>query len=258
MPGGDVVTGKKLVIVHGVQSGDDISAVQGPTKMAEELESFLDGRAEFTAEFPAYESLNEEHQEIFRTISKLLLSRISRPVGMVFDKLVDVVGDVYVYERGGAGKEIRSLIRNSIERNRNCILIAHSLGSVVCFDILNNMMKEGAFKNKTRDKWPVRSFITFGSPLALDMFRKRRVIAAHGGKDLFHWYNYSDRNDPVISGHVFGKAFIQNDLMRDTYKESGERLRVHDRQVDTGFHLLSHVNYWQNEHIIMRIADQLS
>ena len=248
--------GNKLVIVHGVQKGDDLSAVKGPQQTADALREYIAGRADFEAAFPAYEHLNEEAQSSLRTINKLVLSRLSAPVAKIFDALIDIVGDVFVYKNGRRAKEIRALVRKEIDDKPNCVLIGHSLGSVVCFDILMEMMNEDAFKDEDKNEWPIRSLITFGSPLALKMFKNQRELIPHGSQTSFHWYNYSDRNDPVVSGNIFGNIFQQNNLMRDTYLDPNGKMRIHDRQVETGFHLLSHINYWRQQHIIMRIADQ--
>ena len=72
--------GNNLVIVHGVQKGDDLSAVRGPEQMANALREYVAERAEFDAAFPAYEHLNDEAQSSLRTISKLILSRLLAPV----------------------------------------------------------------------------------------------------------------------------------------------------------------------------------
>lgn len=248
----------KLVIVHGVQTGSDEDAVKGPKQMANAIERYIDGRVEFTSSFPAYEELNDEAQAVFRKISDLIIKGLKSPVGKVFDSLVDLVGDVFVYRDEAGGAAIRALVRQTIDQNPNCVLVGHSLGSVVCFDILLEMMQQGLFKNKNRSEWPVKSLVTFGSPLALGMFKSDRALIAHGGTDPIHWYNYSDRNDPVISGRVFGSSFEQNNMMRDTYVDPNGQFRIHDRQVETGFHLLAHINYWKQKNIIMRIADQLS
>lgn len=247
----------KLVIVHGVQTGNNDEAIKGPQKMSQALERYVNGSTEFTSAFPAYEDINDDTQATFRTISELILKALKNPVTRVFDTLVDLVGDVFVYRNDSGGESIRSHVRNIIENNPNCILVGHSLGSVVCFDILTEMMKEGQFRDLERKGWPIKSMITFGSPLALDLFKNDRELENHGGSDPFHWYNYSDRNDPVISGRIFGSSFEQNNLLRDTYVASDDSFRIHDRQVETGFHLLAHINYWQQKHIIMRLGQEL-
>lgn len=247
----------KLVIVHGVQTGSNEDAVKGPKQMARALQHFVGDRLQFETAFPAYENLNDEALDSFRTIGKLIMKALKSPMSSVLDTLVDLVGDVFVYRNGNAGEAIRAQVRQTIQANPGCVLVGHSLGSVVCFDILMDMMQEENFKEKERDNWPVQSLITFGSPLALDMFKNYRDLIPHDGIQPFHWYSYADRNDPVVSGRIFGKAFEQNRLMRDTYLDPGDQFRIHDRQVETGFHLLAHINYWQQKYIIMRLAQQL-
>jgi len=248
----------RMAFVHGVQTGSDDDATKGPRKMAEALARYVYNRSTFNAVFPAYEDINDETLDTVRSISKLIMKALKSPVPRVFDSLVDLVGDVFIYRNDEKGRVIRDHVRNIIENNPSCILVGHSLGSVVCFDILMEMFSEGLFHNRDKDQWPVRSFISFGSPLALAMFKSDRELIPHGGNAPFHWYNYSDRNDPVISGRIFGSSFEQNNLMRDTYLSADDSTRIHDRVVETGFHLLAHVNYWQQKHIIMRLGQQLS
>ena len=247
-----------VVIVHGVQTGDDLSAVGGPKKMEQTLTSFVANRAEFSVAYPAYEHLNEEAQSSIKLINKLILSRLNKPAEMVVDKLIDIVGDVYGYEKTGVGEKIRDFVRAEIEKHPNCILLGHSLGSVVSFDILMDMFGEGLFKGKKITEWPVRSFITFGSPLALDMFSKKRQLLNHEGNETFYWFNYSDRNDPVISGNIFGNEFKSNNMLRDAYQDPSGNTLIEDYQVETGFHLLSHVNYWDQDQIIAQIANNFA
>lgn len=248
----------KLVIVHGVQTGDDEDSIKGPKKMSSALKGFVDGGLAFSTDYPAYEKLNDEAQEKFRTISKLILRALKTPVSGVFDSLVDLVGDVFVYLDNEDGQEIRKHVRATIENNPNCVLVGHSLGSVVCFDIIMELANEGFFTDKPIDEWPVKSLITFGSPLNLSLFGENRQLLPHGGNGVFQWYNYSDRNDPVISGNIFGKAFQENRLMRESYETFPDQYHIHDRQVETGFHVLAHINYWKNKYIVRRLAQQLS
>lgn len=248
----------KLVIVHGVQTGNNEDAIKGPKQMARALKRYVGDQLEFKAAFPAYEDLNDEAQEKFRTVGKLLMKALKVPATRVLDTFVDLVADVFVYRNDDAGDAIRAQVRQTIQANPGCVLAGHSLGSVVCFDIVMDMMQEGLFDNKDRDNWPVKSLVTFGSPLALDMFKNYRELIPHNGIQPFHWYTYADRNDPVVSGSIFGKPFEQNRLMRDAYVDLTDQFRIHDRQLETGFHLLSHINYWQQKHLIMRLAQQLS
>lgn len=247
----------KIIIIHGVQTGDNSSAINGPQKMEKALTGYIDGRAELSVAYPAYESINDETIKSISIINDLILSRLNKAASTVADGLLEIVGDVYNYNYSDVGKSIRDYVRAEIEDNPNCILVGHSLGSVICFDIIADMMRENRFKDLDRANWPIKSLITFGSPLALSMFRNTRNIAPNNGNDIFNWFNYSDRNDPVVSGNIFGSEFEENHLMYDTYKDPNQMYHIHDRQIETGFHLLSHVNYWQNQHIIARIADQL-
>jgi hypothetical protein len=247
-----------LVIVHGVQTGDDEDAIAGPKKMDSALRNLVSDRFEFSSDFPAYEQLNDDSLEKLQKISKLILTALESPVSGVFGQLVDLVGDVFVYIDDAGGAAIRDHVRKVVEKNPGCVLAGHSLGSVVCFDIVAELMNEGLFADKPREDWPVKSLITFGSPLALDMFSDNRQLVQHDGHEAFQWYNYVDRHDPIVSGNIFGSAFKENRLMRSAYNATGNQYHVHDRQIETGFHLLAHTHYWKNKYIINRLAQQMA
>ena len=53
-------------------------------------------------------------------------------------------------------------------------------------------------------------------------------------------------------------AFEENRLMWECYELFPDQYHIHDRQVETGFHVLAHIHYWKNKYIIRRLAQQLS
>ncbi len=255
------MTKNKIVVVHGVQTGDDNDAEKGPRRLLEELGALVGTSRKFDGFTPSYESFNDSHTENMRDISKWILKAIGSPLGSVISPLIDLVGDVFIYKNSEKAKQIRAIIGQSIDEaigsENGCILVGHSLGSVVCFDILMEYIKNGDFANKNREEWPIKAMITFGSPLSIPMFKRNRNLELFNGSQPFHWYNYSDREDPVVSGNIFGSEFTSNQLMRDVYAHPDNSVHIHDRQVDTGFHLLAHINYWQQQHIILRLASLL-
>jgi hypothetical protein len=50
--------------------------------------------------------------------------------------------------------------------------VAHSLGSIYAFDVLNSLIGDGEhFDPGSRKTWPIQGLLTLGSPIGLDMFK---------------------------------------------------------------------------------------
>jgi hypothetical protein len=81
--------------------------------------------------------------------------------GEVAQKALDLLGDVPLY-LGPQGFRIRNLVATVVAKHPNCVLVGHSLGSVILYDILRQAQDRDAFTSL-----PVSSFITLGSPLSL-------------------------------------------------------------------------------------------
>jgi len=257
----------KMIYIHGVQAGDNKSAIEGPTRMEKSVRNLIkelpeEFKFDYDQAMPAYEDINDNGTgSKVRNISRLIFQSMANPLAAAaFDGFMDLVGDVFIYQYSNDAEKIREVVNRDIGSNNNCVLAAHSLGSVIAFDIINERMKSGEFKDKHVDEWPIRSLVTFGSPLRLKLFRESRHISHHHGKkdSVFHWFNYLDRDDPIVSGNVFGQGITSDDPMSDCYPEAEDRgWHIHDRPINTGAHLYSHINYWEKEKISRRVMDQV-
>jgi hypothetical protein len=101
-------------------------------------------------------------------------------------------------------KLIRSRVREQLPANS--VVVAHSLGSVIAFDILREDVEQGKYSSADRNNWPFHSLITFGSPLNLKMFfrdnesnRDKKFSKDFGA--WFYWYNFSGKANK-ISAHI--------------------------------------------------------
>jgi hypothetical protein len=93
--------------------------------------------------------------------------------------------DVYVYlTKGNVQRKIDEIVRASIS-NDPCVIVAHSLGSVVAYHILKEL--DGP-QNIT--------FITVGSPLGIRTIRKHLGVLKMPAR-VRHWYNAMDEKDIV-------------------------------------------------------------
>lgn len=249
------MTAKRTVIVHGVQTGTDEDAIKGPKVMAQLIASLVADRFPLRTEYPTYEGISDDTLARFKEASRLLVDSLTLgTLGVSAAKLVDLIGDVFLYNFTEKSREIRSHIRQTLDTDQCHVLAGHSLGSVVCFDIVNDLIKEGKFQGP-RSTWPVQYLVTFGSPLSLRMFLNSRSLTELGEEKRLFWYNYFDRSDPVPAGTIFGTPRREFESIRKNFRdEEVDSWHIFDNVVDTGFNLLSHVNYWGNGDIGTRIA----
>ena len=110
-----------------------------------------------------------------------------------------VIRDVYLYTtRAGVRDAIDSIIRPFLNETP-CVVIGHSLGSVVAYNVLRN------------DPRPlkVQSYVTVGSPLAIRAIRDQlRPIGFPAPAKA--WYNAYDPKDVVALYPLDGTNFPVN------------------------------------------------
>lgn len=191
-------------------------------------------------------------------IKKLLLDKVNRGLDKIFFKKYGVVdfekyADLFVkktykdldfyYNRecvvpGYRGLKAKDAIRARLAdvlnkyRNRKILLIAHSMGSIVSYDVLT----------QTTPDIKIHLFLTVGSPLGMpviikkilseqgdDSKRKRQIASP---ENIEHkWYNYSDLSDPVALIYNLADDYKKNSkgigpediIVYNNYKYNGER-----------------------------------
>jgi len=258
---------RTVLTVHGVQTGDNSDQQQ-----QEQIRALIDSRLggiplNFQTEMFRYEDINDDAQALYQKLIKLI---VSTPTGgYLAQQALDLLGDVVTaYRDTGTAADIRDSLRETIidifDAGNPCYLVAHSLGTIYAFDVVNDLMKErGYFDRASRRTWPVQGMVTMGSPIGLDMFqsaRRAQLSELGAGDKWFRWLNYWDRTDPVVSGKIFGaqqRGFEIAEHYQSSSPEQGWVVR--DRVVDTGKHwLLAHVAYWDNPMVGDGIVDMIT
>jgi len=245
---------RKVLVVHGVQTGKNKDQKQHKV-----IEDLIDSRLgniplKFQTEMYRYEDLNDAVQKKYQLLLKLITRTPAG--GIVADKVFDLVGDVVTaaLDTSTAAK-IRAGLREKIlatyKAGNPCYLVAHSLGTIYAFDVINELMAEDEyFQRDSRRSWPVQGLITLGSPIGIPMFRadRKKVTELGPGNKWFRWINYWDRTDPVVSGSIFGKQLRGYEVAEKYLKPSPDQgWMIRDRAVDTGkMWLLAHTAYWEN------------
>jgi hypothetical protein len=258
---------RKILVVHGVQLATDSEPSQD--KAITELVTNRLGNIplNYSSELYQYENINEAAQKKYKRLCDLL---IATPAGnFVTKKVIDLVGDVVTnYLDTSTAAKIRSGLKKRIveyyEEGYPCYVVAHSLGSIYAFDVINDLMRENDYFDRgSRKTWPVQGLVTLGSPIGLGMFkngRRKKVVELGAGDKWFRWINFWDRTDPVVSGNIFGKQLPGYEIA-EKYQSSSEEQGwvIRDRSVDTGkVWLMAHVSYWDNPIIGDALVDMIT
>lgn len=205
--------------------------------------------------------LNAIGGRVLGTVSKVL-SWFGAPT---LPEVADMVADVFIYDGITRMNRIKKVVLAQIlaaraASGRGVILHGNSLGSVVGLDIISDLIEAGQIgADVPRKDWPIRGFLSTGSPLAVDVpFVTGYVNRANRLKQLlparlagFPWFNLYDANDPVASGNLFGLASDPSLLAR---MRGYRMLRLTDLSPDSGFHIRAHTGYWGHPTVAQHVV----
>lgn len=246
---------RKILVVHGVQLSTDAQQNQHE-KIAQLVSDRLHGvPVAFETEMYRYENINDAAQAELRTLLDLVATRLVARAAL--GAAIDMVGDVVIsLAKGSTAAVIRRGLRERLEEIHTAghplYLVAHSLGSVYALDVINELIRRPEyFDRSTRRSWPVQGLVSFGSPLGLPLFRRRRLRGLGPGTKFLRWINYWDRTDPIVTGSFYGKPNQRYEIVERFSAESPDSgWFVQDRVVDIGRSwLAAHFGYWEHPSI---------
>lgn len=264
---------KKILIIHGVQTGDDADLRQHEV-IRKNLEAHLGGMdVPFETDIFKYEDINDEAAYL---IKKILAAMTGNKItGWIVEQAVDLVGDVGIaLLKGGTYRLIvdsfKAKIMESYEKEEPLFIVAHSLGTIYAFDALNELIKEdGLFQHNQVETRPVQGLVTLGSPIALDLFdrdwKKMSPLIPEGQEvdvdtKLFPWINDWDPTDPVVSGSVAGLPWDEGKFSArfgdDQTYSMGWDVMSRSIITDSG-HLGAHTAYWTDPDVCMSIRQMI-
>jgi hypothetical protein len=152
----------------------------------------------------------EEHSAIFSRLARAVLERVMTDLG-------DYYSDAQ--RRAQTQKRLIDLIVE--HRNDEILLISHSMGTIVAYDVLRNLGRSPEHAGTE-----VSHFVTMGAPLGLTAVQGN--IMKHHNDRLRtpscvtrNWINFSDPQDYVcLDSHL-----------ADEYEPNSKQIRVRDRMV---------------------------
>jgi hypothetical protein len=257
---------RTVLIVHGVQSND--TNLNQDVLVDELIKTRIDNvPLSYACDLYRYENVNVEALRRYEGLLGLLADG---PVGeAVGGAVLEMIGDVVIsLENAAPAERIREGLRQKIlavfAAGNPCYIVAHSLGTIYTFDVLNSLIGDGSYFDRgSRKTWPVQGLLTIGSPIGLDMFkvRGRDAIKNFGpGDKWFRWLNIWDSNDPVVSGSIFGQHLGAYKIAEKFLSgDSNQGWVVRDIAADTGKSwLMAHTAYWHSPIVGDKLVDMLT
>lgn len=160
----------------------------------------------------------------------------------IMPNALDAVLDLPIYLGNDRAKDIRAAVFAKIDEAMGCgvdgiVLIGHSLGSVIAFDVLQEELRG-------RKDSRIKALVTLGSPLEW-VTKIRRAMSAEAGELPLgvcgtKWINCYDPQDPVPLRRALDSELFKG--VENVEDISGEKL------ID------AHCAYWKSQRIAEKIA----
>jgi hypothetical protein len=184
-------------------------------------------RAELASSVIDRGSLGEWKGALVRALDK------ATPAGGVF--VERLTKDVYRYlSSPGVRDAIDRGVRGAFSRDGDCVVVGHSLGSVVAYSLLA--------RDGEQNGWTVPLFVTLGSPLALRVIREMMAPMSHP-ECVGSWFNARDTRDvvalhPLAPPHLRIVPAVENrsDVRNSTRNHHGIRGYLGDPVVAARIH----------------------
>jgi hypothetical protein len=137
------------------------------------------------------EALWESENDVQDAVSAAILKAAvpAAPLAWLASEVLDLLGDVPLY-LGMQGSAIRHIVRAVIAEYPQCVVVGHSLGSVIVTDILREAQETDNFATL-----PVSGLVTLGSPLDILGLRLPMNV-----EFPFPWKNIFYPTDPICLG----------------------------------------------------------
>ena len=123
-------------------------------------------------------------------VEKCLMNKITRAL--------DLALDLPMYLGDPKGERIRATVKDTIEQalkrtDEGVVLVGHSLGSVIAFDVMQDLFKEKGEDCK------IKALVTMGSPLGwvTELKIADKEIKDEEIRTALPWFNFYDIQDPV-------------------------------------------------------------
>ncbi|MFC2124908.1 hypothetical protein ACFLU5_08860 [Bacteroidota bacterium] len=153
--------------------------------------------------------LNEDLTVNFSGISDMIIHNYFKELEIYYSENCVDVNDASCQARETIRKRVADVIRGY--KNDQIMLIGHSMGSIIAYDVLTYVVPE----------IEIDTFITVGAPLAMPVIIGKIASASNKAYTSdsklktppgvkWRWYNFSDLQDKVALIYNLGKKFKRN------------------------------------------------
>ncbi|MBI2382003.1 MAG: hypothetical protein HYV16_14715 [Gammaproteobacteria bacterium] len=124
--------------------------------------------------------------------------------------------------------ELREILGKYLRPENQVLLIAHSMGSIIAYDVLTELAKE-------QPSMKLHALVTIGSPLGLPLVKRHATHDKSPARTPSNvetaWINFADRRDPVAADtHLRGDyaandagVRVVDDLVWNDYEYGGKK-----------------------------------
>jgi len=164
--------------------------------------------------------LNKDHTINFSSISDFIIHHFFSDLEVYYKAQCQEKPGSKISSRDAICSDLARTLRK--HRKKRIMLIAHSMGSIIAYDVLTRRVPDIA----------IDTFVTMGSPLGLPII-KSKILAEQEGAERqglplripenvrSHWYNLSDFNDKIALNYK----------LNDDFEENSRHVRIIDKAV---------------------------
>ena len=115
-------------------------------------------------------------------------------------------------------QRLQNILFPSLKENKNILLISHSLGTMVAYDLLWNLSHKEEYKELKEKK--LHTFITLGSPLGDETAKKTLQGSASCQvnpypTNIYNWYNIAAEDDYIAHDETISDEFRSINTIKD-------------------------------------------
>jgi hypothetical protein len=153
--------------------------------------------------------LNEDLTINYESIVDFIIHHFFKDLEIYYNNYCVIPSKADCHAKTMICSELTSVLKK--HRNKKIMLIAHSMGSIIAYDVLTLEASDV----------PIDTFVTIGSPLGLPIIKSR--IVAERQQDpsqrgtlktpeniSSHWYNLADLRDKIAINYTLQDDFLEN------------------------------------------------
>jgi len=195
-----------------------------PNAVEEKPGGFRQKLADYVSEQLDNIFLDEDLTINYESIFDFIIHHFFRDLEIYYKNYCVIPSKANCHAKAMICSELTNILKK--HRNEKIMLVAHSMGSIIAYDVLTMDASDV----------PIDTFVTIGSPLGLPIIKsrivaERRQDPSHKGilktpeNIRSHWYNLADLRDKIAINYT----------LHDDFKENAKQIGPVDKIVTNGY-----------------------